>query len=393
MNLDNLTHPDESYSSLKRFIIRAPSVHVVVDKDGPLTKRLRKVEEFGIAVARLSTPVKNWQWALKLMGSTPKLKACEFAVSALKDDASEDLSPIKIAKLPDLTDLLLELNEVDSVMLRMLDAPSLINLRVHSIVNIDHWHPCPLGHFPSLFAVTMWLPGQSAARLDALGIPRSKYYHNLNDTHNYSIFHEDSFTAYIKPYVKSSPSTIDAESPSSFFQRAAAQAREDAADEAAEAAAAAAADPADTNNAVAADAEALTGDAEADAAADPPSTDVFGPVQSLTPSDINPTLTTLAGTPSLDSVSNPGSSSSAPLAFPASPPGRQGCFQSPGSQCDGSTPEEEPVTICSTIPAEERTSSASGSSTRLGRALASSSSSGKRPSRGTDLGGKRPRHR
>ncbi|KAE8238198.1 hypothetical protein A4X06_0g8943 [Tilletia controversa] len=249
-------------------------------------------------------------------------------------------------------------------MLRMLDGPSFINLRVHSIVNIDDWHPCPLGHFPSLFAVTMWLPGQSAARLDALGIPRSK----------------------------SSPSTIDAESPSSFFQRAAAQAREDAADKAAEAAAAAAADAADLDNAVAADAEALTGDAKADAAADPSSTDVYGLVQSLTP-DINPTLTALAGTPSIDSVSSPGSPSSVPLALPTSPPGRQGRFLSPGSQCDGSTPEKRPATICSTIPAEERSSSASGSSTRLGRVLTSSSSSKKRPSRGTDLGGKRPRHR
>ncbi|KAE8186957.1 hypothetical protein CF336_g6770 [Tilletia laevis] len=232
----------------------------------------------------------------------------------------------------------------------------------------------------------------TASSTSTIGIPAPSATSHPSSQSRSTIFHEDFFNAYIKPYVRSSPSTIDAESPSSFFQRAAAQAREDAADKAAEAAAAAAADAADLDNAVAADAEALTGDAKADAAADPSSTDVYGLVQSLTP-DINPTLTALAGTPSIDSVSSPGSPSSVPLALPTSPPGRQGRFLSPGSQCDGSTPEKRPATICSTIPAEERSSSASGSSTRLGRVLTSSSSSKKRPSRGTDLGGKRPRHR
>ncbi|KAK0545866.1 hypothetical protein OC844_007308, partial [Tilletia horrida] len=206
IRFSNFCRPDKTYKTFQRFVIRAPSSSLLVENNVPMQFRLMGAEEFGIAVNSLTAPHGISKWILKILDLCPSLHRCEFSVFqhnlVTRGDVGHPPHLTSIA-LPNLTDLILEVPEGVPAILRSLQAPLLMYLRVHTGVCIDDWVFCPLGHFPSIFCVNIWCPGQSAARLDALGIPRSKYYHNLDDQHNNSKYHNLEFLAYIKPYIGS----------------------------------------------------------------------------------------------------------------------------------------------------------------------------------------------
>ncbi|KAK0519570.1 hypothetical protein OC842_007407 [Tilletia horrida] len=202
IHLANFCRPGMSYKPFERFVIRAPSASLIINNDVDMCFRLLNVQEFGIAVHSLTTTCPNWQWVIKFLHATPSLRRCEISVfrQDLAHGPPYDLTSTPVS-LPHLTDFILQMRSGVHLVLRSMQAPLLMYLRIDTDVDIDDWVFCPLGHFPSIFAVNIRCPGQSAARLDALGIPRSKYYHNLDDRHNYSVYHRLEFLAYIKPYA------------------------------------------------------------------------------------------------------------------------------------------------------------------------------------------------
>ncbi|KAK0523709.1 hypothetical protein OC835_006172 [Tilletia horrida] len=203
MNLTNMCHDKTPYHKLECFIVRAPTASCNVTSTDVLFHRLHAVKLFALSVAALDTPLPNWQWVRKLLQHTTKLERGDVSVAYRNTSDKTTFLREEPVSLPNLTDLTLDLKDVDTRILLNLEAPKLSYLRIHSPVDIDHWPCVPQDHFPSLFSVNMWCPGSSATRMDVLGVPRSKYAHNLNDYHNYSLHHGNEFLAYIKPYSAS----------------------------------------------------------------------------------------------------------------------------------------------------------------------------------------------
>ncbi|KAK0534772.1 hypothetical protein OC834_001752 [Tilletia horrida] len=205
VDLTSLCNDKVVYSQLTCFIIRAPTASCTVTNSAFLFDRLRKVKLFALSVAALDTPLPNWQWVRKFLQHTPDLERCDVSVSYRNASDKTAFLREEPATLSNLTNLILDLKDVDTRILLNLDAPKLSYLRIHSPIDIDHWPCIPQDHFPSLFSVNIWCPGSSATRMDVLGIPRSEYAHNLNDRHNYSLHHGAEFLAYVKPYAASHP--------------------------------------------------------------------------------------------------------------------------------------------------------------------------------------------
>ncbi|KAK0528630.1 hypothetical protein OC835_004586 [Tilletia horrida] len=200
IDLSRVCKENTPYRKFSRFIIRAPSTRCIIQDSTPFFYRLGDVEEFALSVAELDTPLRNWQWARKALHNMPKIQRFDVSVFT-RNSASKPYAPQHDAvTLPHLTDLVLELKDVDSNFLVKVTADNLLNLRIQSAVDIDDWPCLSRNQLPSLFCVNVRCPGNSAMRMDVLGIPRSKYSQNLSDFHNYSVSHSQDFLAYIQPY-------------------------------------------------------------------------------------------------------------------------------------------------------------------------------------------------
>ncbi|KAK0522135.1 hypothetical protein OC834_006392 [Tilletia horrida] len=200
LDLTRLCQKDTPYSKFRRFIIRAPTTKCSITDCTPFFYRIGDVNEFAISVADFDAPLQNWQWVRNVLQHTPKIE--RFDVSVFLRNTLAKSAPFKQdpVTLPHLTDLVLELRDVDSSFFLNVIAEQLFNLRIHSAVDIDSWHCLPRDHLPGLFSVNVMCPGNSAMRMDMLGIPRSKYSQNLTDFHNYTVHHNAQFLAYIQPY-------------------------------------------------------------------------------------------------------------------------------------------------------------------------------------------------
>ncbi|KAK0525195.1 hypothetical protein OC835_005689 [Tilletia horrida] len=214
LDLTRVCQEDTPYHKFRRFIIRAPTTKCVIKDSTPFFYRLGDVEEFAISVAELDTPLRNWQWTRKAMQHMPKVQRFDVSVFMRNRDSKDYVLQHDRIDLPNLTDLVLELKDVDSTFLVNVTANKLFNVRINSAVDIDDWATLARNQFPTLFSVNVRCPGSSAMRMDVLGIPRSKYSQNLTDFHNYSVSHSHDFLAYIQPYgrTRTLSSALDASS-------------------------------------------------------------------------------------------------------------------------------------------------------------------------------------
>ncbi|KAK0527376.1 hypothetical protein OC834_004439 [Tilletia horrida] len=205
--LDHFTFPHLRYSTLQRFVLRAPNCDVSFtlspDQQLPFLRRLHEVVEFGLICNHFSTTLPNWHWIYTLFQHTIQLQACD--ISFQQNDDHNSFKPeveIRPFALPHLSELCLDLPEIDSFLLCKMTAPKLYVLRLRSDVHIHLWPDCAVNHFPDLFLIQIHCPGPSAVRLDTIGVMHEFFSHNLVGPHNYLHTHNEDFIAYIKPYER-----------------------------------------------------------------------------------------------------------------------------------------------------------------------------------------------
>ncbi|KAK0521853.1 hypothetical protein OC834_006503 [Tilletia horrida] len=205
--LDHFTFAHLRYSTLQRFVLRAPTCDVRFilspHEQLPFLRRLHEVVHFGLICNHFSTTLPNWYWVYTLFQHTTQLQACD--ISFLQNDDHASFKPdfeVRPFALPHLYQLCLDLPEIDSFLLCKMTAPKLYVLRLRSDVHIHLWPDCDINHFPDLFLVQMHCPGPSAVRLDTIGVMHQFFSHNLVGPHNYLHTHNEDFIAYIKPYER-----------------------------------------------------------------------------------------------------------------------------------------------------------------------------------------------
>ncbi|KAL9935726.1 hypothetical protein V8E36_005303 [Tilletia maclaganii] len=62
---------EKDYSPLKQFVWLAPSARLAVKEDGPFIARLSGLQELGVAVSELITPIKTEQSVIGSQASSP----------------------------------------------------------------------------------------------------------------------------------------------------------------------------------------------------------------------------------------------------------------------------------------------------------------------------------
>ncbi|KAE8218685.1 hypothetical protein CF319_g7484 [Tilletia indica] len=189
-NLDNITRTAAgSYQDLDRFVIRAPGIELVMSNSAALFQRLGTCAEFRIAVFKLRSPLPAWQLVHSLMLAAPGLTGLEVAYPFEQGSNGLDASNLGTARVVQLVDLTLDLPEVDSRLLNLLDAPNLRFLRVRTMAPFNGHGSCPPSHFPGLEFVNVWCSCPVGVRFRTLGIPREHYASNLTRSAN----HRDHF--------------------------------------------------------------------------------------------------------------------------------------------------------------------------------------------------------
>ncbi|KAK0522352.1 hypothetical protein OC842_006488 [Tilletia horrida] len=207
LRLNNITLGHTAYAAVRRFVIRAPTcdVHFIVSphRQRPFFDRLAQATEVGLVCYAFATTLPNWYWLYTLLRMTPDLAMCDIGIASPDDHfvPHSDL-PVRPFRLPNLVHLSIHIPEIDTHMLRSMDAPFLYLLRLRSAVHIELWPDCDEGHFPSLFIVNVTCPGPSALRMEVLGIEEQDFSHNYDTGHEYFDPLREDFVVYIKPYER-----------------------------------------------------------------------------------------------------------------------------------------------------------------------------------------------
>ncbi|KAE8229125.1 hypothetical protein CF326_g5913 [Tilletia indica] len=194
--------------SLERFVLRAPSCDVVT-YDGTYPdlpafyQHLRATKEFVLVCSVFQAIKPTVPWIHFLLSHMPNVVHFDFAVHA-PDSRHRPMgnTTLPMVHLHALERMSIQMPEVDTHLLRRLNALSLYKLRIKSSVPISDWPVCEDNHFPNLFIANMMCPGPSATRIRAVGVPDRWFYQNLGDTHNWTDAHSLPFLAYIKPYSR-----------------------------------------------------------------------------------------------------------------------------------------------------------------------------------------------
>ncbi|KAK0524205.1 hypothetical protein OC834_005619 [Tilletia horrida] len=222
--LNNFTLAHVRYAPLQRFVLRAPSCDVdfilAPHRQSPFFTRLADVKEFGLICYSFATTLPNWYWVYVLFRSSSALVFCDIAF-AMPDEHHVPRSKTRVRRfrMPHLQQLSIHIPEVDTHLLRRMQAPFLYTLRLRSSVHIAQWPICDEEHFPSLFIVNIICPGPAGPRMEALGIAFDNYNHNFGAGHHYHQAHRDDFLAYIKPYDRARPKPPSSPYPALFFRR------------------------------------------------------------------------------------------------------------------------------------------------------------------------------
>ncbi|KAE8233025.1 hypothetical protein CF326_g1936 [Tilletia indica] len=209
---------------LERFVLRAPSCNVTAYDSTypdlpPMFQHLRSTEEFVLVSSDFQATKPTVLWIHFLLSHLPNVVDFDFAVHD-KDSRARPLHDIVLpmVHLHSLDRMSIQVPEIDTHLLRAINALSLYKLRIKSSVPAPDWPVCEDDHFPNLFIANIKCPGPSALRVRAMGVPDRWFYQNLSKTHNWTNSHSLPFLAYIKPYSRRrfEPPALDSSSPTTI---------------------------------------------------------------------------------------------------------------------------------------------------------------------------------
>ncbi|KAE8218517.1 hypothetical protein CF319_g7627 [Tilletia indica] len=196
-DMDKISDSRQTYDTFDRFVLRAPSIEVVMNDTHSFLRRLRGSHELRIAAYKFNTHLPGWQWVLTVMQHLPTLSGLEIAHVFENTKVSPVYVNLVTADLPNLLDLTLELPEGDARLLRLVHAPILRFLRVRTLTCVDAYGACPELHFPSLVFVNVWCSRPVGVRFSTLGIPWRTYRPHLTRTANDRDDYSGPFPAWI----------------------------------------------------------------------------------------------------------------------------------------------------------------------------------------------------
>ncbi|KAE8250716.1 hypothetical protein A4X13_0g4458 [Tilletia indica] len=206
IRLDNMFGSTLPRAPLEQLIIRAPGCKIKTFATSQqlqthFFRHLRIAKELVLACSVFNALLPTLIWTYQLLQHMPNLELGDIAVYA-PDSHKLNTKDVELPMLHmhALDKLSLQIPEVDTHLLRSINALKLYKLRIKSTIPVSDWPICVDSHFPNLFIVNVQCPGPSALRLSALGIPHRCSYHNLGGMHNRTRFHTQPFLAYIKPY-------------------------------------------------------------------------------------------------------------------------------------------------------------------------------------------------
>ncbi|KAE8237419.1 hypothetical protein A4X13_0g8795 [Tilletia indica] len=193
---------------LERLVIRAPGCNIKTwatskDQQAQFFVHLRRLKELVLACHVFNALLPTVIWVYHLLRHMPGLELGDIAVHAA-DSHKVSMSDVDLSLLHmhALDKLSLQIPEVDTHLLRSINALGLYKLRIKSSVPVETWPACVENHFPNLFIANIMCPGPSALRIEALGVPQKWFYQNLGGNHNHTRAHNQPFLAYIKPYSR-----------------------------------------------------------------------------------------------------------------------------------------------------------------------------------------------
>ncbi|KAE8222312.1 hypothetical protein CF319_g4465 [Tilletia indica] len=211
LDLSNLVESSSTYNQLQKLVLRAPGTNVyyrnhdIHSPDSSLAQqrfieRLSTVTEFAIACSAFVASTPSWEFAHLLFRSAPILRKCEFSVYGTDNTwFNKTYSTHSTLHLLHLQDLVLQLPDVDSYLIRLVSAPGLLRLKIRSSIAVEQWPFCSVDQFPALAIVQILCPGPSFIRLDVLGIPQDRYERYCSEVHNRTFDHHGEFFAQLLP--------------------------------------------------------------------------------------------------------------------------------------------------------------------------------------------------
>ncbi|KAE8217137.1 hypothetical protein CF319_g8707 [Tilletia indica] len=212
MRLDNCITPTNTYVSLQKFIVRAPTCNFSFlagpDTQSSFFRRLRGVKHLALVCCGFSATKPSVVWMHQLLHTTPHIELCEIS-TYVRDNHFPyySITMEETINLPHLKELILEMPALDSYFFRRIQAPLLYAMRVASNLDSDQWPLCQPNQFPSLRCVHILCCGTSFRRLRTLGIPTHTYVHTRSQLHNSHIVHEEPFFVYLKNPRRATPLT------------------------------------------------------------------------------------------------------------------------------------------------------------------------------------------
>ncbi|KAE8258169.1 hypothetical protein A4X13_0g1852 [Tilletia indica] len=211
LDLSNLVDSRSKYRPFRKFVLRAPGCNIcfrnsdIYSRETSLAQqrfmeRVSTVTEFALVCSAFIAATSSWEWLHLLFSTAPTLRHCEFSVhepDRLWSDPSS-FSPASLW-LPCLQDLVVQVPDVDSHLLRLVSAPGLLRLKVRSSIEAERWPSCPDDHFPVLAFVHVLCPSPSLIRLQVLGIPQRMYERCQSRAHNASFQHLNEILMHLHP--------------------------------------------------------------------------------------------------------------------------------------------------------------------------------------------------
>ncbi|KAE8218910.1 hypothetical protein CF319_g7297 [Tilletia indica] len=205
LDLDAIYTGNEEGAQLERFLIRAPVLRVVSRKPETFFKKLGSAHTVCLAVHRIMSNIRTWEWTLDLLNAAPEVKAFEISESQPWDPiqyhntAPRQNKYVKI-ELKNLFHLTLSSYCLDGQFFTRLNAPSLKYLRVRTVSRIGKAGYCDKNHFPSLLVATIWSAGPAIERFEAIGLGKSQFLHNITRSLWSVQDHNEEVLAYLKRY-------------------------------------------------------------------------------------------------------------------------------------------------------------------------------------------------
>ncbi|KAK0519861.1 hypothetical protein OC834_002096 [Tilletia horrida] len=190
LDLDRTQSPNVQYASIERFVIRAPGVTITSSNSDRLFDRLKSCTIFCMAVhsIRAGATVPVHHWVQRLLTNLQRLERAEVSVGEEDRSIVADKNDVGPCNLTHLSDLTLDLHDINVDLLSWINAPLLKHIRLRSQYDISHRGRCKAGHFPQLVSASVNCPGLILARFRTLGWALQKCVSALPDVSDSSVF-------------------------------------------------------------------------------------------------------------------------------------------------------------------------------------------------------------